>query len=782
MVEKYLKTLEFDEVLRLLEQMATCEETKQKIKEIRPCVSLQGVQKQQEQTSCAQTLILRYNEPEILPFGEIHPIVARLEKGATLSAGELLAVGMLLKTVQNLISWSKNFDGPELILSKYFNELRSLRSLSDTIGKAIVSEDEISSSASDELAKLRSEIVEVKAQIRADLDFFLRSPTIQKSLQQGIVTVRNERFVIPVKTECKNDIKGLVHDVSASGSTLFVEPIGVVKQNNRLKELVSKERKEIERILRELSDQAFEQLENIQNNHRLLIFLDVIMAKARLAIAMDASPPILVENGTVDLKGARHPLLPKEVAVPIDIRVGSDFSTLVITGPNTGGKTVALKTVGLLILMTMSGLAIPAKEGSVTSVFSQILVDLGDEQSIEQNLSTFSGHVKNIVKILEVADGKSLVLLDELGAGTDPVEGAGLAIAILEELRKRGTRVIATTHYAELKAYALSSDGVENASCEFDLKTLTPTYKFSIGVPGRSSAFAIAQRLGLSETIVRRAKESLDENSIIFEDVLQELDKIKVELQSKIEQNRILEEELREKRSQMESFAQELLSKENQMAADFKAKTEPVIKLIEETFDKVAVEIREIQREENLGKLEELRNRVRSDLGGYKKLWKGGGGVVSNLGAGLKRGDSVKIKSLQREGILINDPDKNGMVSVRSGNVITKLDISNLEKIGKATENFPILTKAVRGFKASKRVGDEIKLLGLSVDEALDKLDKFLDDAAMFGLHNLRIVHGKGTGKLRQAVHEYLGTCSIVKSFRLGLFGEGESGVTIVEI
>ncbi|GHV28819.1 endonuclease MutS2 [Clostridia bacterium] len=782
MLEKHLKTLEFDKILCLLEQMTTCEEARRKIKEIRLCTSLQEVQKQQEQTLCAQTLILRYSEPEILSFGEIHPIIARLEKGAVLSIKELLAIVMLLKTVQNLINWSKNFANLELILSKYFNELRSLKSLSDALEKAIASEDEISSLASDELARLRNKIAEVKAQIRADLDFFLHSPTTQKYLQEGIITVRNERFVIPVKIEFKNNIKGLVHDTSASGSTLFVEPIGVIEQNNRLKELVSEERKEIERILCELSDQVLEQLENVKNNHRLLIFLDVILAKGRLAIAMDAFSPVLAENGVVDLKGARHPLLPKETAVPIDIRVGSDFSTLVVTGPNTGGKTVALKTVGLLILMAMSGLAIPAKEGSVISVFSHVLVDLGDEQSIEQNLSTFSGHMKNIVKLLEVADRKSLVLLDELGAGTDPIEGAGLAIAVLEELHKRGAKVIATTHYAELKTYALGSSGVENASCEFDVETLTPTYKFSIGIPGRSNAFAIAQRLGLSEMIVKRAKESLGENSIVFEDVLQELDKIKVELQSKIEHTQILEKELCERQSQVKSFEQNLREKENQMAADFKAKTDPVMKLIEETFDKVASEIREIQKEGNLEKLEELRNKVRSNLSGYKRLWENNRVTVSDLDANLKKGDLVIIKSLQKEGFLINAPDKNGMASVKSGNMTTKLNVSDLEKIEKFTEKNPNKTSAVRGFKASKRAGDELKLLGLTVDEALDSLDKFLDDAAMFGLHSLRIVHGKGTGKLRKAVHEYLRTCSMIKGFRLGLFGEGEDGVTIVEL
>ncbi|MDR1354653.1 MAG: endonuclease MutS2 [Oscillospiraceae bacterium] len=783
MLEKHLEILEFNKVLELLEDKAAFEETKLKIKMLRPCTCFAEAQKLQEQSLCAQTLILRYAEPELISFGTLSPILCRVSGGAVLAPKDLLSINMLLKTVQNLVVWSKNFADLDVALTRYFNELRPLKALSATIDTAIISVDEISSAASGALNDVRSRIANTKEQIRGTLEEFVRSSANQKYLQESIVTVRNNRFVVLVKSECRNEVKGLIHDTSASGSTLFVEPVGIVQQNNRLRMLLVEEHKEIERILQALSEQVCEQLENIQNNHRLLIFLDVILAKARLAISMDGLSPKLTEDGIIDLKKARHPLLPKGEAVPIDICVGGDFSLLVITGPNTGGKTVTLKTVGLLSLMAMSGLLIPVGEDSVVSFFDHVLADIGDEQSIEQSLSTFSGHIKNIVDIFEVADGKSLVLLDELGAGTDPVEGAALAIAILEELRARGCRAIATTHYTELKTYALVNSGVENGSCEFDIKTLQPTYKLSIGVPGRSNAFAIAQRLGFDAKLIAVAKTNLDESSVVFENVLHELNEIKGDLQEQVAQNQQLKKHLNAEHADIQGQKRALREQEEKLVAEFMTQAEPLLQLIEDSFDTVAAEIREIKQTENINELERLRNRVRGDLAVCRKFCESKKNSTALQGSKepLKKGDLVLIESLQKEGILVDMPNRDGVVTVRSGNMVTKLKISQLKRIEKPRIQ-SVMPRVGKKFTASRGVKNELKLLGLSVDEALTELDRFVDDAVLAGLHSLWIVHGKGTGKLRAAVHEYLRSCAVVKSFRLGRFGEGEDGVTIVDV
>ncbi|MDR1260611.1 MAG: endonuclease MutS2 [Oscillospiraceae bacterium] len=783
MLEKHLKALEFDKILELLAQKAVCKEAKQRLLEIRPSTDIKEIQKLQEQTLCAQTLILRYDEPEFLLFGDISSIISRLELGAVLASKDLLCVAALLNTVWNVVGWSGNFEDMELILTKYLKELRPLKSLNETIVKAIRPGGEINNLASETLSNIRKKIADIKSQIRSELESFTRVPNVRKHLQENTVTVRNDRFVVLVKAECKGEIKGLVHDASASGSTLFVEPANVIEQNNGLKLLFAQEQREIEKVLKELSGCVYEQLGNVKNNYRLLILLDCILAKARLAIEMNAISPILVESGIIDIKGARHPLLPHKKAVPIDVGVGGNFSVLVITGPNTGGKTVALKTIGLLTVMAMSGLMLPAKENSMVSVFSHVLVDIGDEQSIEQNLSTFSGHLKNIIEILKISEKKSLVLLDELGSGTDPVEGAGLAIAIFEVIKGRGARIVATTHYAELKAYALSNEGVKNASCEFDIAALKPTYKLSMGVPGCSNAFAIARQLGFPAEIIAIAGKQLTEKNVVFENVLRELNEIKNEMQEKIEQNLVLGKKLTEECSLVEKLKEELVEKEAAMRFDFKMKTDPIVATIEDTFNEVATQIHAAQKIDNRVKLEEFRNKIKGNLSAYKKFWGEENKALKNVEEVLRKGDLVLVKNLQKEGILVDAPDKNGVVVVRIGNLTTKLNILNLRKIKRLKIEKTYTSKTVKGVsKSTKKIENEIKLLGLAVDEALFELDKFIDEASAVGLHSLRIVHGKGTGKLRAAVHNYLKSCSVVKTFRLGFFGEGENGVTIVEL
>ncbi|MGN1034457.1 MAG: endonuclease MutS2 [Oscillospiraceae bacterium] len=776
--------LEFNKVLNSVAEQAVYSESKMQILKLEPSTNFETVKKRLKRTEMAMILCLRYGMPDMLQFNDMDIILKKVGQGGVASLKELINILQMLRTVKNLKLWYMEFIQKEQEKEPEFNNLAELKSLYRTLEYTIISEEELSDKASLNLFNIRRELKQKANAIKEELWQFAKTPETKKYLQEGTVTIKNGRFVLPVKSEYQSKINGLVHEASASGSTLFIEPEAVVSGNNRIRLLEAAEKEEIYKILRELSSKVLRDLEQLKNNWRLIMFFDMLFAKAKYAIQINAISPELTEDSKINLIGARHPLLPKEAAVPIDIVMPKETSTLVITGPNTGGKTVTLKTAGLLTLMAMSGLLIPAKEGSIISVFKNILVDIGDEQSIEQNLSTFSGHIKNLVQILKVANSHSLVLVDELGSGTDPIEGAGLAVSILNELKSKGAKTIATTHYSELKIYALNTPNVQNASCEFDIDTLQPTYKLILGIPGKSYAFNIAERLDIEQKIIEDAKKCIDEDKLRFEDVVNKLNNTQQELQEKIDTNKTLKKELEIERSKLKFMQAEVLQQKEELIEKFRAETEPIIEFLKKSLKSTAAELETIKKEENIKRLEELRTKFKADI--HSKL----GGIsfkndkqnINNGKIHFKSGDTVLVLGLHKEGVLTSNPDKNGFVNVKLGNISTKISTLDL-KLCK-TQN---LTNKISHFKTttsriSRKAATELHLRGLTVEEATAELDKFIDDAIISGLHSIVVVHGKGAGILKTAVHNYLKSSRVVKSFRLGKYGEGEDGVTIVEL
>ncbi|MBQ3068299.1 MAG: endonuclease MutS2 [Oscillospiraceae bacterium] len=788
MQEKYMHILEFNEVLNSVAEQAVYSESKEQILKLEPSTNFETVKKLLKRTEMAMILCLRYGMPDMLQFDDMDIILKKIEQGGIASLKELINILQMLRTVKNLKRWYIEFiqkeQEKEQEFNREFNNLAELKTLYHTLEDAIISEEELSDNASPNLFNIRRELKQNANAIKEELWQFAKTPETKKYLQEGTVTIKNGRFVLPVKSEHQSKINGLVHEASASGSTLFIEPEAVVSGNNKIRLLEAAEKEEIYKILRELSNKVLKDLEQLKNNWRLILFFDMLFAKAKYAIQINAINPELTEDSKINLRGARHPLLPQGAAVPIDIVMPKETSTLVITGPNTGGKTVTLKTAGLLALMAMSGLLIPAKEGSTVSVFKNILVDIGDEQSIEQNLSTFSGHIKNLVQILKIADSHSLVLVDELGSGTDPVEGAGLAVSILNELKSKGAKTIATTHYSELKMYALNTPNVQNASCEFDIETLKPTYKLILGIPGKSYAFNIAERLGIEQKIIENAKKCIDEGKLRFEDVVNKLNNTQQELQEKIDANETLKKELEIERNKLKVMQAEVMQQKEELIEKFKAETEPIIEFLQKSLKHTATELEEIKKEGNIKRLEELRTKFKTDI--HSKLgkisFKNDKQNINNGKTHFKSGDTVLVLSLHKEGVLTSNPDKNGFVNVKLGNISTKISTLDL-KLCK-TQN---LTNKISHFKTttsrvSRKAATELHLRGLTAEEATAELDKFIDDAIISGLHSIVVVHGKGTGVLKSAVHNYLKSSRVVKSFRLGKYGEGEDGVTIVEL
>lgn len=780
--------LEFNEVLNSVAEQAVYSESKEQILKLEPSTNFETVKKLLKRTEMAMILCLRYGMPDMLQFDDMDIILKKIEQGGIASLKELINILQMLRTVKNLKRWYIEFiqkeQEKEQEFNREFNNLAELKTLYHTLEDAIISEEELSDNASPNLFNIRRELKQNANAIKEELWQFAKTPETKKYLQEGTVTIKNGRFVLPVKSEHQSKINGLVHEASASGSTLFIEPEAVVSGNNKIRLLEAAEKEEIYKILRELSNKVLKDLEQLKNNWRLILFFDMLFAKAKYAIQINAINPELTEDSKINLRGARHPLLPQGAAVPIDIVMPKETSTLVITGPNTGGKTVTLKTAGLLALMAMSGLLIPAKEGSTVSVFKNILVDIGDEQSIEQNLSTFSGHIKNLVQILKIADSHSLVLVDELGSGTDPVEGAGLAVSILNELKSKGAKTIATTHYSELKMYALNTPNVQNASCEFDIETLKPTYKLILGIPGKSYAFNIAERLGIEQKIIENAKKCIDEGKLRFEDVVNKLNNTQQELQEKIDANETLKKELEIERNKLKVMQAEVMQQKEELIEKFKAETEPIIEFLQKSLKHTATELEEIKKEGNIKRLEELRTKFKTDI--HSKLgkisFKNDKQNINNGKTHFKSGDTVLVLSLHKEGVLTSNPDKNGFVNVKLGNISTKISTLDL-KLCK-TQN---LTNKISHFKTttsrvSRKAATELHLRGLTAEEATAELDKFIDDAIISGLHSIVVVHGKGTGVLKSAVHNYLKSSRVVKSFRLGKYGEGEDGVTIVEL
>lgn len=790
MNKKTLAKLEYNKIIELLTDHASSFSGKELCRRLKPMTSLSDIQIAQEETGAAFTRIVKKGRPS---FGGCNPVndsLRRLEIGGSLGNGELLRICKLLETAGRAKAYGRhdNADDTEDCLDSYFAQLNPVSILTTEIRRCIIEEDEISDEASPALKHIRRQMAQINDKVHATLSGMVNG-SLRTYLQDPIITMRGDRYCIPVKAEYRSQVPGMIHDQSSTGSTLFIEPMAVVKLNNDLKELYGKEQEEIQVILARLSADAAEYISDIQTDYTVLRTLDFIFAKGSLAIDMNASLPLFNTEGRIHIREGRHPLLNKRSVVPITLTLGDTFDLLIVTGPNTGGKTVSLKTVGLFTLMGQAGLHIPALDRSELAVFTEVYADIGDEQSIEQSLSTFSSHMTNIVSFLKKVDDQSLVLFDELGAGTDPTEGAALAISILNHLHMRSIRTMATTHYSELKVYALSTPGVENASCEFDVETLRPTYHLLIGIPGKSNAFAIAGKLGLPNFIIEDAKTRLTEQDESFEDILTDLETSRRTIEK--EQETIasykreierLKQETQKKQEKLEEQRDRILREANEKAhailAEAKETADETMRNFHK-FGKANISAAEMERERERirKKMESTRSGMMKEPAKPKKEYKP---------SDFKLGESVKVLSMNINGTVASLPDNKGNLTVQMGILRSQVNISDLEIIDETPAYLKKTTRAGgKGkIKMSKSlsVSTEINLLGKTVDEAVAELDKYLDDASLAHLSSVRIVHGKGTGALRKGIHQYLRRQKHVRSFRLGEFGEGDAGVTIAEL
>lgn len=789
MNEKALKTLEYYKIIDMLEAFATSSIGKNKCRQLRPLDNLTEIETMQQETADALSRIYQKGSLSFSGVKDVRGSLKRLEIGSTLGIGELLAIRSLLENASRAKAYSRRETENEHTdsLDNMFELIEPLSPLAAEIGRCILSEDEISDDASTGLRQVRRSMKLTNDKIHTQLSSFV-SGNSRTYLQDAVVTMRNGRYCIPVKSEYKSQVPGMIHDQSSTGSTIFVEPMTIVRLNNEMRELEIQEQKEIEMILSNLSQLAAENLDAISDDVKLLSELDFIFARAQLAKSQNATEPRFNRDRIIDIKKARHPLIDKHKVVPIDIRIGEIFDLLIVTGPNTGGKTVSLKTVGLLTLMGQSGLHIPAFDNSRLSVFREVYADIGDEQSIEQSLSTFSSHMTNVVRFMETADSDSLVLFDELGAGTDPTEGAALAIAILSTLHDRGIRAMATTHYSELKVYALSTPGVENASCEFDVETLRPTYRLLIGVPGKSNAFAISQKLGLPLSIIDRAKEQISQEDETFEDVLSSLEESRKTIESEREELASYKEEIKTLKEQLEEKQDKLDQRKERIITEANEEAHRILREAKDYADQTMRIFNKVGKDSMSAKeLEKHRSDLRKkmDKAGKKVALKTPQKQKSTLRPqDLSLGDSVKVMSLNVKGTVSSKPDSKGMLFVQMGILRSKVHISDLQLIDEPVITGPALSRTGAGkikMNKSASVRTEINLLGKTVDEAVSELDKYLDDAYLAHLSSVRIVHGKGTGALRKGVHNYLKRLKYVQDFHLAEFGEGDAGVTIVE-
>ena len=789
---KALKTLEYNKIIDKLTEFAGSALAKEMCRNLQPSTDLYEIQALQKETSDALSRIYQKGAVSFRGVRDIRGSIKRLEIGAIIGINELLSICSLLDVCSKVKAYSRNDRDPDFedSLEAMFQALQPLTPVSSEIRRCIASEEELNDDASPALFKIRRSMRQINDKVHAQLQTMVNG-SARTYLQDAVVTMRNGRYCIPVKAEHRGQIPGMIHDQSSTGSTLFVEPMAVIKLNNDLRELELKEEKEIEMILATLSARCGEETEALRDDLDLLTKLDFIFARAQLSRSMNGTQPDFNEEGRILIKKGRHPLLDKKKVVPIDIQLGKDFELLIITGPNTGGKTVSLKTVGLFTLMGQAGLHIPAFDHSELSVFHEVFADIGDEQSIEQSLSTFSAHMTNTVSILKEADDRSLVLFDELGAGTDPTEGAALAIAILSNLHRRGSRVMATTHYSELKVFALSTPGVENGCCEFDVETPRPTYRLLIGVPGKSNAFAISQKLGLSQDIIEEAKTHLTKQDEDFEDLLADLEQKRVTIEQERDQINSYKEEIRELKQRLESKQEKLdLSRDKIL----REANEQARNILQEAKDYADTTIRNFQKygkaagvsakdmEKERGKLREKMSTVDKKLSAKNAAPKKSHKQLT--AKDLHIGDSIKVLSLNLKGTVSTLPDAKGNLFVQMGILRSQVNIRDLEKLDDTVITGGNFSKTGSGkIKMSKSasVSTEINLLGKTVDEAIMELDKYLDDAYIAHLPSVRIVHGKGTGALRKGVHNYLRRQKHVKSYRLGEFGEGDAGVTIVE-
>lgn len=787
MNEKVLKTLEYNKIINMLENHAGSTPGKKLCRELVPSSDLHTIKENQENTSDALTRIWQKGS---ISFSGIHNIgesLKRLEIGSTLGTGELLRIDSLLKVALRVKTFSRREDNDNRdSLDEMFEAIEPLSNLKNDIERCIISEDEIADDASANLKNIRRQIKLTNERIHNQLNSLITSQAGKTYLQDALITMRDGRYCVPVKQEHRGNVGGIIHDQSSTGSTLFVEPTVVVELNNKLRELASKEADEIQIILANLSIECAEHITELQTNMEILPQLDFIFAKASLAKEMKATLPEFNDQRQINIKKGRHPLLDPKKVVPIDVNLGKDFTLLIVTGPNTGGKTVSLKTVGLLTLMGQSGLHIPAFEGSKLAVFKEVFADIGDEQSIEQSLSTFSAHMVNTVNILNQADRDSLVLFDELGAGTDPVEGAALGIAILSFLKNVGARIMATTHYSELKLYALSTEGVQNASCEFDVETLRPTYRLLIGLPGKSNAFAISSKLGLPKFIIDDAKSRIDAEDEQFEDVLSEIERQRIQIEKDQETIAVYKSQIKSLKKDYELKTEKLNEQRDKILNKAREEALDILKEAKETADEAIKNINKYGKSANTKEMEKARSSVGSNIKknmGTSQM-KTATPKKQHKPSDFKLGTGVKVLSLNLNGTVASLPNADGNLTVKMGILNSKVNIRDLEIIDEPDIKAPGLNRTGSGkikMDKSLNVKMEINLIGKTVDEALGALEKYLDDAYIARLPQVYIIHGKGTGTLRQAVQNYLRKCNYVKSFRNGEHGEGGAGATVVE-
>lgn len=796
-MNKYLKTLELDKILEMLAELASNDETRRMALAIRPDSDLVAVRYENLKTNQALALAVQFGTPPFTAFRDISVSARRAKTGAVISLRDLMDIAVMLRQISSLSRWYGSCENVETELDYLFSRLQPNDWLLEKLDRSIISETEISDAASPELAAIRRKINRAEMQLRETLDKMVKNKTTQQYLQENSVTIRDGRFVLPVRSEYRSKVAGLVHDTSATGQTIFIEPMSVVEANNDIRILQGAEQEEIERIIRELCRECGEYADILCENYKVCAELDLYFAKANLAAKLKCSMPAITDDGKMYLKKARHPLLDIKKAVPIDLSLGEEYQALIITGPNTGGKTVALKTAGLLSAMTMCGLLIPVSDGSSISVFENILVDIGDSQSIEQNLSTFSSHTNKVIEILKTADESSLVLLDELGSGTDPVEGAALAVSIIRRLIGKGARLMVTTHYQELKVFAIDTPNVENASCEFDINTLRPTYRLIVGSPGKSNAFAISESLGMPKDIIEEARSMVSDANTRLEEVIGKLEAARIDLERQRETAARLraeaqehEQALREERDKLEKERAQELEKARSQAMSIIERTKAESNELIDELEKLR---KEKEKKEFSANVSGMKSRSKQSFNKMYDIANPVTGKDANDGyvlpRKLKRGDNVYVVDLQRKGIISGDPDDSGYVFVQMGVMKTKMDVSRLrleEKPKVTVGSKPLKNKSSKagrvGVKAERRGKMELDIRGCACDDGVYQLDSFIDQAVMSNISTVCIIHGKGTGLLRSAVHNRLRNHPNIKTFRLGTFGEGEDGVTIAEL
>lgn len=787
---KVLTTLEYNKIIDLLTEKADSEPGKKLCRDLVPSTDLSTIRTAQRETKDALARLFRIGSTSFGSNRDLGFSIRSLEIGSSLSMSELLKLASFLDNVSRIKTYGKKEreDLPNDSLDAYFEGLTPMTQLANEINRCILSEEEMADDASPKLKSIRRSKLSTNEKIHSQLTSMVNG-AYRTFLQDAVITMRDNRYCIPVKAEYKSQVSGMVHDQSSTGSTFFIEPAAVVNLNNQLKELDLQEQEEIEVILGDLSSQAAVHTSELAADQKIMTTLDFIFAKAKLAMEQNATEPIFNTEHYIQIRKGRHPLLDKKKAVPIDVRLGKDFDLLVITGPNTGGKTVSLKTVGLFTLMGQAGLHIPALDRSELSIFSEVNADIGDEQSIEQSLSTFSSHMTRVVHILQHADADSLCLFDELGAGTDPTEGAALAIAILNYLHDRGIRTMATTHYSELKIYALSTNFVENACCEFDVETLRPTYRLLIGIPGKSNAFAISSKLGLSDEIIHAAKEQISKEDESFEDVIADLEQSRVTIEKEQQEIAEYKERIRTLQEQLQKKNEKIDQAKDKILRDANEKARAILQEAKDVADETIRDFNKAGASADIKELEKKRQKVRDKIN--EKNGKLALGNTQKKPADqktvdpkkLKKGDSVKIISMNLKGIVNTLPDARGNLFVQCGIMRMQTNVNDLVPVKEETITAPALQRTNTGkLKMSKSfsVSSEINLLGCTVDEAIAKLDKYLDDAYLAHLPSVRVVHGKGTGALRSAVQSHLKRLKYVKEYRLGEYGEGDAGVTIV--